>query len=419
VRDPAALRLVIAGSFGYRDIGDEAMLTEDLRFIREEIGIPPQNVTLFGHDTSYIARYHGHPPERCLSSRRLERLGEHAEMLGLGVVGGAKRFAGNLLERRLSHGFDRFLRTVLSRADAALVTGGGTINSRDAVGFSLRRMAAVTRAFRHYRLPLFVSGQTIGPLGEYPGHDALAAEIVAAADILTVRDHRYSRRYLELIGAKPRELIETFDDAYTLDHAGCSLPDPTARFLDAGETAAVAINVTEYTSESFEDRAHVARLCDWLLARGDRVLLLSHTPRDQARLFQIHDMVDPVHRDRIHLPDARDWTGGQLKQAISRCRLAVGGRYHFIVFAGTSDTPFVGMAGNHYSYVKQHGFAEPLGLSRFVLTERETRDFDTLVARIREAENLTLANAGRFARPSVSMRRFGEWLAEIAERGPP
>ncbi|MEO0624331.1 MAG: polysaccharide pyruvyl transferase family protein [Pseudomonadota bacterium] len=416
--DLSTLRLVIAGSFGYRDIGDEAMLTEDLRFIHEDLGIRPQNVTLFGQDTEYLARYHDHPQENCLQSRRLERLGELTAIRELGLIRGTTRYIRTVREGRLLRGLDRSLSRVLAQADAALITGGGTINTRDARGYSLQRMAAIVTAFRRYRLPLFISGQTIGPLGEHSHHDLMAKEIVETADVLTVRDRHYSRRYLDLIGAAPRELIETFDDAYTLDHTRCSLPDETAQFLDTGEDPAVVVNVTEYTSETFADRAHIARLCDWLLARGDKILLLSHTPRDQVRLFQIHDMIDPTCRDRVHLPDAREWTGAQLKQAISRCRLAIGGRYHFVVFAGTTDTPFVGMAGNHYSYVKQHGFAEPIGLSRFVLTERETRDFDTLIGRVREAEALTPNNASRFTRPSVSMKRFGKWLTDVATRRP-
>ncbi|MEM9761030.1 MAG: polysaccharide pyruvyl transferase family protein [Pseudomonadota bacterium] len=405
-------KIVIAGSFGYRDIGDEAMLTEDLRFIHGELGIPKSNVTLFGYDTAYLARYHDHPAENCIATQRLERLGQFAGLKHYNALGRAKRIARSLLARRPVHPFDRGLAALLSGADAALVTGGGTINTREPSGFSLTRMATLVRAFKHHDLPLFISGQTIGPLGEYPHHDALAREIVEAADVVTVRDHRYSRRYLDLIGAQPKELIETFDDAYTLDHQAAELPEATARFL--AERPAVVVNITDYTSDTFEQQAHIARLVDWLAGeRGDRVLLLSHTPRDQVRLFQIYDMCQPELRASVHLPDAREWSGSQLKKAISLCRLAIGGRYHFIVFAGTTDTPFVGMAGNHYSYVKQHGFAEPIGLSRFVLTERETRDFDTLTGRIAEAEGLSLHNAERFSRPSVSMRRFGSWFEGV------
>ncbi len=130
------------------------------------------------------------------------------------------------------------------------------------------------------------------------------------------------------------------------------------------------------------------------------------------RLYQILDMCAAETKEALHLPDTRHWTGAQLKKAISQCAVAIGGRYHFIVFAGTSDTPFVGMCGNHYSYVKQNGFADPLGLSRMILTERETWEFDTLLTRYKEAKDMLLDLSNRFRRPSASMASFGKWLTE-------
>jgi hypothetical protein len=41
------LRIAITGSFGFKDIGDEAMLTEDLNYILNELGIPRKNIYIF------------------------------------------------------------------------------------------------------------------------------------------------------------------------------------------------------------------------------------------------------------------------------------------------------------------------------------------------------------------------------------
>jgi polysaccharide pyruvyl transferase WcaK-like protein len=261
-------------------------------------------------------------------------------------------------------------------------------------------------------LPLFISGQTIGPLGLHPRHDEMAARIVHSADVLTVRDRLYSRGYLETIHGLPNELLETFDDAYTLAYEDSKLPHETESFL-AADPPVAALNITDYTSETAGQMAYVARICDWLVQQdGVRVVLLSHTPLDFARLHRIYNMCEAATKASVHQPDTREWTGAQLKKAISRCVAAIGGRYHFIVFAGTSNTPFVGMAGNHYSYIKQNGFAEPLGLSRLILGERETWDFETLTARYREAKAMSLDLSSRFQRPSESMARFGRWLSE-------
>ena len=209
-----------------------------------------------------------------------------------------------------------------------------------------------------------MSGQTIGPLGEVAEHDQLAKEIVESVDCLTVRDSLYSRRYLEIIGAHPQEFIETIDDAYTLPYQDEKLPADTASFVEDGNC--VALNITQYTSDTTEQRNFVARLGEQIITQFDtKLVLVSHTPLDFGRLWMIYDSIPNALKHRVWLPDTRQWRDAMLKKLISHCRLAIGGRYHFIVFAGTSNTPFVGMAGNHYSYIKQDGFARPLGLGEF------------------------------------------------------
>lgn len=415
MQDVKKLRIAIAGSFGFMDIGDEAMLTEDLKFILNDLSIPAGNIHLFGHDAEYVSNYHQHPLSNCHSSEALIRHGEAISLRKERPLRRARKFAGAIARGHRPPFPNSNVANVLSSCDVALITGGGTINSRDARAFSLHRMSKMIQAFRNHNLGVFISGQTIGPLGEYVHHDKIAAEIIEAADVLTVRDHIYSKRYLDVIGMKPKELICTFDDAYTLDYEQTVLPKETANFLSS-ETPTVAVNITEYTAASAEQLAFIASFCDWLVGeRKVQVLLLSHTPKDLVRLFQINDMSSLSCRDKIHVPDTRYWTGEQLKKAISGCKVAVGGRYHFIVFAGTSNTPFVGMCGNHYSYIKQNGFADPLGLSRFILTERETWDAEKLRATYVEAEELTLELSEKFVRPSDSMKRFGSWLSDQVE----
>jgi polysaccharide pyruvyl transferase WcaK-like protein len=55
------------------------------------------------------------------------------------------------------------------------------------------------------------------------------------------------------------------------------------------------------------------------------------------------------------------------KMLISKCNLAIGGRYHFLVFAMTAGTPCVGMAGNQYSVIKQNGFSKMIGKEHFII----------------------------------------------------
>jgi polysaccharide pyruvyl transferase WcaK-like protein len=404
------LKIAVTGSFGCMDIGDEAMLTEDLDFIINDLDIPRENIFLFGSDAAYTASHHMHPLELCFSTSSIQRDFEASRV----------RFADLTFKQKIK----KIIKLILNpqeiivdeahtkaakSCDVLLVTGGGTINTRDAEGSSLKRIFSLVKYFQALDKPIFMSGQTIGPLGLYQEHDALAKNIIESVNFLTVRDQYYSKRYIDLLGAKPQEFIETFDDAYTLSYQESILPTEVGSFIEPQAT--FALNVTEYTSDSPQQRIFIAELCERIIADfNTNIVLVSHTPKDYYNLCIIYDMVNNDFKANILLPDTRKWGGRQLKKLISQCRVAIGGRYHFIVFAGTSNTPFVGMCGNHYSYIKQDGFARALGLEKFILTEKETWNMQVILKKIDDATTLNLELEDKFVQPSVSMRHFGEWI---------
>jgi polysaccharide pyruvyl transferase WcaK-like protein len=401
-------KIAITGSFGFKDIGDEAMLTEDLNYILNDLSISRQNIYIFGDQPDYISYYHQHPLDRCFRSSILQN--EHG-----------KQQPSFDLRRQIKSSIKSILRPqrpdperlvciqAADCCDVLLVTGGGTINTRDPNGWSIKRMNALVNYFKQRGKPIFMSGQTIGPLGLYQDHDNLAKDIISAVEFLSVRDHRYSRRYLQVIDAEPKKFVETFDDAYTLPYDGEQLPVELETFFQGRDV--FAVNVTDYTANNFEQRVFIANLCEKLIETFSiKIVLVSHAVTDFYNLYMIYDMLKNSVKDQVMLPDTRLWRDKVLKKLISSCKVAIGGRYHFIVFAGTSNTPFVGMCGNHYSYIKQDGFARVLGLEDFILTEKETWDMDLLLDKIKAARNLQLDLEDKFQRPSVSMQHFGEWL---------
>jgi polysaccharide pyruvyl transferase WcaK-like protein len=405
------LRIAITGSFGNKDIGDEAMLTEDLAFMREDMGVDNEDILLLGHQPDYMATYHHHPRAQCHDSSRLET-NWRAIQESKRWLYPLRQIVRPLRGRPPLPSVDKELLTLLKSSQVVLITGGGTINTREPAGNSIRRMHAMVRYFHHLGLPIFMSGQTIGPLGIHDEHDRMAREIVETVDVLTVRDHQYSRRYLDIIGAEPRQFLETFDDAYTLTYQNTPLPEAIISWFHGHEVA--ALNVTDYTADDPVKRSFIARLAEQLLEHWvDRLIFVSHHPNDLSHLHIIRDMLTNSVKDRVLVPDTRHWQDRQLKKIISLCRFAVGGRYHFIVFAGTSNTPFVGMSGNHYSYIKQDGFARQLGLENFILTEKETWDMDAVLDRVKQARSLSLDMAQRFQPPSASMELFRQWLSSV------
>ncbi len=400
------------------DIGDEAMLTEDLDYMHRVLKIPREQIYLFGAQSDYVSQYHNHPQSHCISSEILVHQAQAARQQAVRHKSLRKRMKATIRKyTKPSRALQQ--QSVLRQCDAALITGGGTINTRDGRKWSLERIHLIVSEFKRHGLPVFMSGQTIGPLGADADDDRLARETVEMVDVLSVRDSDYSRRYLDLIGAKPRELIETFDDAYCLPYQDADLPTELETLLNTRKVAAV--NVTDYTADEPAKREFVAGLIEQLLDQQlvEHVICVSHTPMDLQRLWMIRDMVRNSMKPHVTVPDTRYWRDTGIKRLISLCAVAVGGRYHFIVFAGTSNTPFVGMTGNHYSYVKQDGFARPLGLADFILTEKETWDCSTVLDRVKEALGTELTLSNMFQRPSVSMARFGSWLSQDLQLLPP
>lgn len=401
------MKLCITGGFGNKDIGDEAILSEDLNYVLARLCIPPMLVFLIGHQPGYISFYHEHPLENCLACRSFTT---SFKQNARAFLGSAVRFRPDY--SLLDNSKIRYSQAVARECDALLVTGGGIINTRDSRGTSIKRLHALVKFFHKYEKPIFISGQTIGPLGINAYHDQLAREIVSMAEVLTVRDVHYSKRYLEIIGAEPKELLQLVDDAASLPYQDEKLPVELNEFLSACDT--VAVNVTTYTSDTFEKKVAVARICEYCISEyGVNIILVSHALPDFPALWTIYDMVDNTLKPRIRLPDTRLWRATTVKKMISKCRIAIGGRYHFIVFAGTSNTPFVGMPGNHYSYIKQDGFARPLGLEDCILTEKEVWDWPILKQKIDKAFSMQIDTSMNFPRPSISMQRFGDWLNSL------
>lgn len=365
------MKVCVTGSFGNHDVGDDAMLTCWLDELAR-IGVARRDTWLVGHEVEYMSRYFRHPADRCLP---------------------CKTFPG---------------RFRVADATCLLVTGGGTLNTRDARGASLMRARRLVTPFAAARVPIFVSGQTVGPLGKRADHDRVARRIVEAADVFTTRDSTHSPATIRAIGARPRRLILTTDDAAELPFERAALPRFFEQMLAlCGDVAAV--NVTDYTSDSPAKLKFVAGVVKDIRRSGLGVVLVPHHPKDVEAHKRIARLVEADAR--VLALDEPCWTAERIKKVLSRCALAVGGRYHFVVFAVTTSTPCVGMNGNEYSYVKQHGFMHDAGVGGHALTPKQTFDRAAVAAKI--AEVLRGPPAVRPLMRSKSFAAFRAWFSGL------
>lgn len=353
------MTLWITGSFGNYDIGDDAMLTMYLQHLAS-LGVPRSSIRLIGHDRAYTSWYHNHPKALCYKSEKFDHTA-HAKP-----------------------------------GDRLLVTGGGTLNTRDQRGRSVHRMHQLVYGFKKFGIPMFISGQSVGPLGINKKHDKLAREVVHSADVFGTRDKTYSIQTLKQIKAKPRQLVTTLDDATHLPAA----QDGPAYDISAKR---VLMNVSVYTYTTTKQKKQMVDLCKKLLERGSNPLLLPHASTDTPLL---QDLAAKVGLEQpINIVQ---WRGEDSKALCARSAGVFSARYHLCVFAWCVGVPCIGLATNDYGFRKLHGFAREIGRSNCVLDLRKPVD---------PIRSFEMAPNGTPKLPEIaSFAAFDDWWRSICKK---
>lgn len=317
------MMLCISGSFGNKDLGDDAMLTAYLDMLAG-IGFNMDDIVIIGHQPEYMSWYHGINIGRCISSKA----SIHPQ--------------------------------IIRDCDCFLFTGGGTIGSVKPKSTS--RTYDLVMPFASAGKPIFMSGQTLGPYVPGKGINSKAKRIIESVDYLSSRDLHWSREFIASVGAELKcNLVETCDDACGVSYMDSQVPEGIAGWA----RGSIAFNVTDYTAETRALREQMVAICNAIIEdTGRNLIMVPHHPKDYKHMGM---MLKHLPQDKVMLIDTEKMRGGQVKKIVSMCDGAVGGRYHFIVFAGSTKVPFVGLAGNMYSYVKQTGYAEQIDRSQYIL----------------------------------------------------
>ena len=352
------MKLCITGGFGNKDIGDEAMLTEYLRYL-DDIGFHRDDIYLIGHRPQYISWYHNHPLDKCIASKRIP-----------------------------PH--------IVQNCTKLLFTGGGTINSYRSK--SINRTFGLIQLFRGKKI--FMSGQTIGPILDDEELNKKVKFVIENVDYLSLRDLIHSKKAIDKLGAKPRIFKETCDDAVNLQYKDAQLSETILDFIDKDT---IAFNITDFIVDTPEKVKQVINIINRLL-EDFKLLLVCNHPSDYEHF---EDLILPhISLKNILMPNTVKMKGNQLKKMISLCKIAVGSRYHFLVFAGTTGTPFIGLAGDEYSYIKQSGFAQQIGLQDMIIAKGDLGNLDYIQLKMTKARHLSFRNT--FI--SQSIVDFTEWI---------
>ncbi|MDG4814714.1 polysaccharide pyruvyl transferase family protein [Micromonospora sp. WMMD956] len=325
MRDRTAPTIGVLGSYGGRNLGDEAILSGLLADLRSHE--PDARIIVFSRNPAHTAR--AHPDVEAVPWEGVSRV-DSAE--------------------------------VLAELDLLILGGGGILYDREA-----RRYLRVVRVAQERGLPLLTYAVGVGPLSD--GVDTgMVRETLAGATEVTVRDQE-SRMVLEEAGllnpitvtADPAFLLEPEDfPAHLLREEGV----PNGKRL-------VGLSVREpgRAAERLDvDGYHrlIAQIADFLIHRIDAHVLFVPMERDDIRHSHgVMSHMTAADRGRIlH----GDYSPRQVLGLMRHFDLAVGMRLHFLIFSAMVGTPFLPLpyAGKVFDLAQRLGVPALRGVEREV-----------------------------------------------------
>ncbi|MDO3686852.1 polysaccharide pyruvyl transferase family protein [Micromonospora sp. C28ISP2-4] len=325
MRERTGLTIGVLGSYGGRNLGDEAILTgllDDLR--RHE---PNARIIVFSRNPAHTAL--AHPEVEAVPWEGVSRVDSSP---------------------------------VLNQLDLLILGGGGILYDKEA-----RRYLRVVRVAQERGLPLITYAVGVGPLTDTLD-SGMVRETLAQAIEVTVRDQE-SRMVLEEAGLV-NPITVTADPAFLLEPEEFPQQWLREEGVPAGSRL-VGLSVREpgRAAERLDvDGYHrlLAQIGDFLVHRIDAYVLFVPMERDDIRHSHgVLSHMTAADRGRILHGDYRP---AQILGLMRHFDLAVGMRLHFLIFAAMMGTPFLPLpyAGKVFDLAQRLGVPALRGVEREV-----------------------------------------------------
>ena len=373
-------KIILIGGFGYHDIGDESQLTTVL--INLKRFIPNAQFLVLSDNPEYSAKYHRVKTEYSINHylfpktqnpfsklMRKFKLGRVVDILLRGAIlvfnaqflRGKKTFLLNESGRKLLNN--------LKSADLLFNVGGGNLNSIWRFG-GLYSKCFTYLICKILGKPVILSGQTIGPINNWLDRK-FAGFVLNKVDIITLRD-TMSKSVLGSIGVDKPVIKETADDAVLLPCA--SHKEVKAVFLnekidDHHPIIGMNMLVFSHLPSAKLNKAKwiLAQVADYLIHELDaRIVFVPMeyiaSSDDRIALSEVLKLMEHKDKARIILNEYDDKT---LKGIIGQMDLAIGLRYHFIVFATVMQVPSIAVYLGQYYAMKIKGILELMGQEKY------------------------------------------------------
>lgn len=319
------LTIGVLGSYGGRNLGDEAILTGLLADLQEQE--PNARIIVFSRNPDHTRS--AHPEVEAVPWEGVSRTDSSP---------------------------------VLAQLDLLILGGGGILYDREA-----RRYLRVVRVAQERGLPLLTYAVGVGPLSEIVD-TGMVRETLAGATQVTVRDQE-SRMLLEEAGLL-NPITVTADPAFLLEAEDFPVHLLREEGVPAGRRL-VGMSVREpgRAAERLDvDGYHrlLAQIGDFLVHRIDADVLFVPMERDDIRHSHgvLSHMIAAERGRILH----GSYSPQQVLGLMRHFDLAVGMRLHFLIFAAMANTPFLPLpyAGKVFDLAQRLGVPALRGVEREV-----------------------------------------------------
>ncbi|WP_245831876.1 polysaccharide pyruvyl transferase CsaB [Oceanobacillus senegalensis] len=286
------MHVVISGYYGFDNTGDEAILVAIIQALKKRKA--DIKITVLSHQ-----------PEKTRNA-----YGVHA------------------ISRWKIHKICRLLK----KADG-LISGGGSLLQDKTGPKSIPYYTAIIRMAKHYRKPVFIYAQGIGPI-DRKLNQWIVKRILNKVDSITVRDS-FSKELLEQVGVKKEKTIVP-DPVLALQYEPVSCdwqPD-----LPDGQPY-ITVSVRNWETDKPYKRKIAASL-DLLAQAGYAIVFVPmHGEQDEQASQETAAM---MKEESFMAPG--DLSPEEKVTVIGESKLLIGMRLHALIFSAISYTPFVAIS---------------------------------------------------------------------------
>ena len=370
--------IFLVGYYGFRNTGDEAILSSILSELRQACS--DASFTVISHDPSETAARYG---VRAIPWFEPHAIAEATDKAHLVVVGGGGLFHD-------TSGFSP-----------------DSLFTKQNWGLGLYSGAAMYGSLSGKRVMLY--GVGIGPLRSELATEYTKAACLAA-DVVTVRDE-LSREVLESAGVPRSRVILTADCAFASQPCPKNtdiLRDLFPKPFSSGPTVGVVVREWSVDVRPDHWEGQLAHALDgFVQSEGGRLIFIpfqtleSEKENDLAVARRVASQLNP--QADVAVVD-KYITSEELKALIAACGLVVGMRLHSVVFAAQAGVPVVALSYDP----KVSTLVQRLRMTRFDLPLRNLQG-----GRLRELMTQAVEQKSAI---SASLRAASEELASEAER---